>query len=235
MAAMKRAYKTVEAVSIDGGWEIRLDGKPVRSPAGRPLLLPTAGLAQAIAEEWAMQAERVDPTSMPLMRLAATACDRIPAHRNGVIDELMRFAASDLVCYRATGPAPLVQRQVRIWQPLVDWVAVTYDAPLTVTSGLMPCAQPSSTLAALRHALAALDAAELGALGALTGALGSLVIALALKDGRIDADAAFEASQLDETFQIEQWGEDAVATARRAALREDIASTGRYLGLLRGR
>ncbi len=221
------------AAAADGGWEIRLDGKPVRSPAGQPLLLPTAALARAIAEEWAAQAERADPRSMPLMRLAATACDRIPAHRAGVIDELMRFADSDLVCYRATGPAPLVQRQVRIWQPLVDWVAVTYDAPLHVTAGLMPCAQPDSVLAALRRALEALAAAELGGLGVLTGVLGSLVIALALKDGRIDAGQAFEASQLDETFQIEQWGEDAEAAARRAALKSDIADIARFLALLR--
>jgi len=170
---------------------------------------------------------------MPLTRLANSALDRVAPRRTEVLDQVAAYGASDLVCFRAEKPAALVERQATAWQPLVDWAAATLAAPLQVTSGIVPITQPPETLAALRMALEALDDFELGAVGQLTATTGSLVIALALDAGRLTPDEAFAASQLDETFQMEAWGEDDEALARRAALEAEIAAAARFLALHR--
>jgi len=171
---------------------------------------------------------------MPLMQLTSTAIDRVAPQRERIAVDIAAYAATDLVCYRADMPAALIKRQHETWQPLVDWVRSQFDAPLAVIAGVMPQPQPPEALAALRAAVDGLDDMELAALHALTGASGSLVIGLALMKGRIDADQAWAASQLDETYQIEQWGEDAEAAKRRQALLNDIRNAAQFLELLRG-
>jgi chaperone required for assembly of F1-ATPase len=229
---MRRVYKKASAEPADGGWGIALDGRRLRTPGGNPLTLPSAALAEAIAAEWEAQEGAIRPASMPLFRLAATAIDRTAVQRHLVTAEAANYAGTDLVCYRADHPPALIARQEAAWQPLLDWAAGRYDAALNVTSGIVPERQPPATLKAFAAAVAAHDDFRLTALHALTGACGSLVIALALAEGRLDADAAFAASQLDETFQIEAWGEDAEAAKRRRALAADIAASARFLSLL---
>jgi chaperone required for assembly of F1-ATPase len=169
---------------------------------------------------------------MPLTRLAATAIDRTVLKRAEIVAEIANYAATDLVCYRAEHPPALAMRQEAAWQPLIDWAAGRYDAGLTVTAGIVPQPQSPTSLKAFAAAVGAQDDFRLTALQAATAACGSLVIALALLEGRLDAEAAFAASQLEETFQIEAWGEDAEAAARRAALAADIAAAARFLELL---
>lgn len=229
---MKRVYKSVETRPSDGGWGIALDGRPMRTPAKRELVVPSAALASAIAAEWDAQQGEIRPATMPLTRLAATAIDRTAAQRDAVVAEVANYAVTDLVCYRADHPPALAARQLATWQPLIDWATLRYDAGLTVTSGVIPTAQSPASLRAFAAAVAAYDDFHLTALSAATGACGSLVIGLAVIEGRLDADAAFEASQLDETFQIEAWGEDAEAAQRRRALAADIAATSRFAKLL---
>jgi chaperone required for assembly of F1-ATPase len=230
---MKRFYKTAEVAPAPqaSGYVIRLDGKQLATPGKAALVLPTPALAEAIAEEWASQGEELKPAAMPLMRLAATATDRVAAARSEVIEELMRYAGTDLLCYRAEEPEPLVARQAVVWQPLLDWALARFGAELTTVCGLMPQPQPDAALAALRRPLQHLDAMQLTALLVATAAAGSLVIGLALLEGRLSAEEAFAASELDETYQIELWGEDAEATARRAALKEDLLAVERFLKL----
>ena len=230
---MKRLYKEAVAVAVAGGYGIALDGKPLLTPAKRPLVLPAMPLAEAIAAEWQAQGDTVDPLAMPQMRLASIAIDLVMPRREEVLAELGKYAGTDLVCYRAEHPPELVARQHSVWQPLVDWATLRFDAPLAVTAGIVPVAQPPATLDAFAAALAAYDPLLLTALHAATAACGSLVIALALIEGRLDAEAAFAAAQLDESFQIEQWGEDAEQTARRANLRKDIAAIAQLVDLLR--
>ena len=230
---MKRLYKEAVAVAVAGGYGIALDGKPLLTPAKRPLVLPALPLAEAIAAEWQAQGDTVDPLAMPQMRLASIAIDLVMPRREEVLAELGKYAGTDLVCYRAEHPPELVARQHSVWQPLVDWATLRFDAPLAVTAGIVPVAQPPATLHAFAAALAAYDPLRLTALHAATAACGSLVIALALIEGRLDAEAAFAAAQLDESFQIEQWGEDAEQTARRANLRKDIAAIAQLVDLLR--
>ncbi|HEX5453729.1 MAG TPA: ATP12 family protein [Stellaceae bacterium] len=229
---MKRVYKEVATRAAEGGWGIALDGRPMRTPAKNDLVVPSAALAAAIGAEWDAQQDEIRPATMPLTRLAATAIDRTATLRRQVIEEVSNYAGTDLVCYRADHPPALAARQNAVWQPLIDWAVLRYDAALTVTAGVIPTPQPGSVLKALSGAVVALDDFRLTALHSLTGSSGSLVIALAVLEGRLAADEAFAASQLDEMFQIEAWGEDAEAAARRDAVATDIAAAARLLALL---
>lgn len=229
---MKRVYKTVETASVTGGWTVMLDRRLMRTPAKNNMVLPTEPLAAAIAAEWDAQTDEIRPHQMPLTRLAATAIDRTTVQREAVVNEVANYAGTDLVCYRAEHPPALAARQEQAWQPLIDWAMSRYDAALSVTTGIIPTRQSAAALKAFATAVAALDNFRLTGLANLTTACGSLVIALAVMEGRIDPEEAFAASQLDETFQIEAWGEDAEAMQRRAALAEDIRSAARFIELL---
>jgi chaperone required for assembly of F1-ATPase len=229
---MKRVYTTVTTRRIGGGWGVALDGRPMRTPGKNELVLPSEVLAAAIAEEWDAQREEIRPATMPLTRLAATAIDRTAAQRDLVVAETANYADTDLLCYRADHPPALAARQHAVWQPLIDWAGWRYGAALAVTRGILPARQSPATLKAFAAIVAAQDEFHLTALYTLTLTCGSLVIALAIFDGRLDAASAFAASQLDETFQIEAWGEDAEAAARRRNIAADIAATARFIALL---
>lgn len=230
---MKRFYKQAHSVPGPDGHRVALDGKPIRTPGKAELLLPTPGLAEAVAAEWEAQTDEIRPSDMPLMQIAATAIDHVAAQREGVIGEVVRYAETDLLCYRAEEPAALAERQAQLWQPLLDWAAEAFEAPLAVTAGIVPTRQPELALVGVRRAVEGLSDMQLTALASLTSACGSLIVALALLHGRINAAEAFDIAQLDETFQIEQWGEDAEAAKRRALLRRDIDAAERFLSLSR--
>ncbi len=231
---MKRFYKETAVDQGDGGFRVLLDGRPMRTPAKAVLIVPTKALAEAIAEEWCVVPEKVEinPAHLPLTRLAATGLDRVTGQRARVIDDTAKYGASDLLCYRATDPGSLVQRQAAAWQPLLDWAAERYGAPLAVASGTTFVTQPHTTLAALRGAVAAHGDLALSALYNLTHIAGSLVIALAVSEGRLSAADAFATAQLDELFQIERWGADPIATQRHEGIQRDLESGTRFLALL---
>lgn len=231
---MKRVYKAVSTRATGNEWGVSLDGRPLRTPAKRELLVPSEALAAAIAAEWDAQNPDIRPQTMPLTRLAATAIDHTATERDKIVAEVANYAGTDLLCYRADHPPALAARQETVWQPLLDWAAGRYDAGLAVTVGIVPMAQSAASLKVYAGVVGTFDNFRLTALHAATGACGSLVIALALHEGRLDAAAAFAASQLDETFQIEAWGEDAEAARRRAALAADIDATAKFLELLDG-
>ncbi len=229
---MKRFYKSVAVGAAGNGFSILLDGLPVRTPAKSVLELPNRALAEAVAAEWAAQGESIRPTEMHLTQLASTALDRLSPMRDMVIDTVVAYAETDLLCHRASSPIELIRRQQAAWQPLLDWTAVTFDAPLRVTEGVIPVGQPPAAIAALRRAIQGCDNLHLTVLHNATVLLGSVVLGLALLHGRVDAAIAFEASQIDETFQMERWGEDIEAAARRAALRREIEATAHFARLL---
>jgi chaperone required for assembly of F1-ATPase len=233
-AIPRRAYEQVSVASAAAGFAVRLDEKPLKSPGGRPMVLPTAAMGEAIAAEWRAQGVKPDLLQLPMTRIAATALDRISAVRDGVVAELAAYAETELVCHRADEPSELVARQAAVWQPLLDWLAQHYDAPLAATTGVLPKAQPAASLQAIRRALAALDDFHLAGVSVAVAAAGSLVIGLALSAGRLDAAQAFEAAELDATFQIERWGEDEIARQRRAAVRAELETAATFARLLRG-
>jgi len=229
---VKRVYKKVETRLAERGYGVALDGRPMRTPAKRDLVVPSAALAAAIAAEWDAQQDEIRPATMPLTRLAATAIDRTSQQREQTVAQTANYAGTDLVCYRADHQPALAARQQAVWQPLIDWATLRFDAPLTVTAGVIPTRQSPASLKAFTAAVAAHDDFRLTALHTLTAATGSLVIALALIEGRLDAEAAFAASELDESFQIEAWGEDSEAAKRREALTADIAAATQFIELL---
>jgi chaperone required for assembly of F1-ATPase len=230
---VKRLYKQAESVPREGTYGIALDGRPVKTPGKRDLTVPTGALAAAIAEEWNAQEGEVRPTTMPLTRLATTTLDRVATQRKTVVQQTANYAGTDLLCYRAGHPPALAARQQAVWQPLIDWAVLRYDAPLSVTSGVIPKSQATTSLRAFAAAVAGLDDFALTALHLATTACGSLVLGLALLEGRIDAAEAFAASQLDESFQIEAWGEDPEQLERRRALAADIEAAACFISLLR--
>ena len=230
---MKRIYRRAEPVPAAGGHAVALDERLVKTPGRRDLIVPSPALAAAIAVEWEAQQEEIRRETMPLTRLAGATIDRDAAQHGAVVRQIADYAGTDLVCYRATRPLALVARQQEVWQPLLDWATARYAAPLMVISGVIPSSQPPASLAAFTAAVAGYDDFALTALGATTTACGSLVIALALLEGRLDAADAFAASQLDESFQIESWGEDEEHRERRAALDAEITAAARFVALLR--
>jgi chaperone required for assembly of F1-ATPase len=228
----RRFYREAAAMRDGDVWRIALDGKVVKTPARNPLSLPTRALAEAIADEWAAQDTKVKPDTMPLMQLASTALDRVAPDRDRIIAETAGYAATDLVCYRAEGPAELVARQAALWDPLIDWLRERFDVSLQVAVGVMAIPQSDLALAALTRVVAAQDDLRLTALGVMTGSAGSLVIALAVLEGRISPESAADAAQLDELYQAERWGIDPEAEKRRAAQRADLIAARRFLDLL---
>ena len=230
---MKRLYSKAEPVPREHGYGIAIDGRPVKTPGKGDLTVPTGALAAAIAEEWNTQEGEVRPATMPLTRLATTTLDRVATQRKTVVQQTANYAGTDLLCYRAGHPPALAARQQTVWQPLIDWAVLRYDAPLSVTNGVIPKSQTTTSLRAFAAAVTELDDFALTALHLATTACGSLVLGLALLEGRIDAAEAFAASQLDESFQIEAWGEDPEQLERRRALAADIEAAARFVSLLR--
>lgn len=232
MRTVSRFYDRAEAKPAGEGYAVRLDGRTVKTPGRGELVLPTRPLAEALAAEWAAQDEVVKPHSMPMTAIACTAIDVARPQRADLVEAVAAYAETDLVCYWAEAPAALVERQRARWQPLLDWAALAHDARLEVTTGILPAAQPPEALGALRRAVEGFDAMGLAALSCATRAAGSLVIALALAEGELDAAEAFEAAELERTVQIEEWGEEAEARKARAAVRADLEAAERFLALL---
>jgi chaperone required for assembly of F1-ATPase len=228
----RRFYREAAAIADGDVWRIALDGKVVKTPARNPFTLSTKALAEAIAAEWAAQDTKVKPDTMPLMQLASTAIDRVAPDRDRIIAETAGYAATDLVCYRAEGPDELVARQAAQWDPLLDWLRERYDVFLKTATGVMAIPQSDRALAALTRAVAAQDDLRLTALAVMTGASGSLVLSLAVLEGRLSPEAAAEAAQLDEFYQAERWGIDPEAEKRRLAQKADLVAARRFLDLL---
>lgn len=215
--APKRFWQDAHAVAEGGGFAVHLDGRPVRTPAKAPLILPTERLAAHVAAEWQAQETEVRPDTMPATRMANSAIDKVAPQFDAVVEEMARYGGSDLLCYRADGPEELVARQ-RIWDDSLAWLRNRFDVGLVVTAGVIPVPQPEATLNTLRAEVARLSPFELAALHDLVGISGSLVLGLAVAHGHMTGAEAFALSRIDEAFQAESWGADdeaVVAEAKR--------------------
>ncbi len=217
----KRFWTSATVEPEGAGFAVRLDGRAVRTPAKAPLILPTRAMAEDVAAEWAAQGDRIDPETMPATRAANSAIDKLSVQQAEVAAMLAEYGGNDLLCHRAAEPPALVARQAAAWDPLLLWAAEALDAPLAVTTGVMPAAQPAASLARLAAEVAGLDPFRLAAFHDLVTLSGSLVLALAVIRGRIGPEEAWALSRIDEDWQAELWGEDAEAAAagarRRAA------------------
>ena len=233
---MKRFYTDVTTTPADApdSFAVLLDGRSVRTPQKHFLVLPTLALADGIASEWSAQSnETVDVHTMPLTRHACTAIDRIAGQRHMTVAEIANFARSDLLCYRAKSPEILLKRQSEGWQPVLDWLAETLNAPLEITTGIEHVEQPVASIDNIKEYLRGQSDMQLSAQHTLTAGMGSVVLGLAVAHEHLTADQAYELSIIDEMFQTEHWGDDQEWVERRAALKMMIVAAETMLKLLK--
>ena len=231
--APRRFWTEVAVDEVAGGWAVRLDARPVRTPGRAEMVMPARGLAEAVAQEWAAQDSVLRPETMPLTRAVNSAIDRVAPDPAPVVAEIAGYGHSDLLCHRAPGPEGLVRRQAEGWDPLLDWAARELGVRLVPVTGVMPARQPAESLVALHGAVARFDAFGLTALGEAVALSGSAVLGLALAEGRASPAELWEIAQIDEVWQAEQWGEDAEAAATAALRQQAFERAAHMLALLR--
>ena len=229
---MKRFWKAAEAIHEQDGWAIQLDGKPLKTPMRESLLVPTQALGRGIAEEWNSVEERIDPRTMPLTGLANAAIDRVRPNPAAFAAGLAKYAKADLTCYRAERPKELVERQAQSWDPLLGWARRRFDVDFLTTSGIVHIDQTQATVDRLSHALSILDEFHLAGLSPLVTIGGSLVAALAVLDGELSADDAWDAVAIEDRWQLDQWGADPNAEEHLENRRRDFLAAARFLDLL---
>jgi chaperone required for assembly of F1-ATPase len=229
----RRFYKAVSAEPVDGGHAVRLDGRSPKSPGGLPLVLPTLALAELVAGEWAAQKDFILLGAMPATRLAFTAMEKTAGAREGLAEEVARYAGSDALCYFADAPASLAERQARVWGPILDWAEAELGLRLERAAGIVHRTQPAESLERARAHAAELDDFNLIALAHATALFGSAVLALAVQRGRLTGEEAHDLARLDEAFQEELWGIDAEAADRTAGRRAEAAMLGDWFAALR--
>lgn len=229
--SVKRFWKDVSVVPVDNGFGVVLDARPVRTPSKTPLILPTRGLAEWIAGEWDAQEGQLNPLTMPATRTANSAVDKVMPQMAEVAAMLAAYGGSDLLCYRAGAPPDLIAEQARGWDKLLDWAEVRYGARLVQTTGVMPVAQENAALARLTVEVTAQDAFRLAAFHDLVALSGSLILALAVCEGRLDTDTAWGLSRIDEEWQTREWGRDDDAEAAAAIKKSAFAHASRFHAL----
>jgi chaperone required for assembly of F1-ATPase len=227
----KRFWQAATAEACEGGFTVRLDGRAVKTPARRALVLPTLAMAKVIAAEWDAQQGLVKPDTMPATRAANSALDKVAEQFDEVAGLLAAYGETDLLCYRATGPAALVARQADGWDPLLAWCATTLQAPLIATAGVMHIDQPAASVAVLRDLVHGFTPFQLAAVHDLIAISGSLVLALAVTRGRLKVEQAWDLSRIDETWQNEQWGVDDEAAALESLKHHALLEAARFYGL----
>ncbi|MFC5068203.1 ATP12 family chaperone protein [Flaviflagellibacter deserti] len=227
----KRFYEKAEAAEIEGGWGVMLDGRPVRTPAKTILSVPRRELAEELAQEWQAQVEVIDPNRMPLTRLVNSALDGVSRESDAVRAEIVKYAGSDLICYRAEGPDRLVAQQTAAWNPVLDWAHDHLGVRFVVAEGVMFVSQPPEALDAVAREVENLDVLRLSALSTSMTLTGSTLISLALLRGRLSLQESWAAAHVDEDWNIELWGADDEAMERRAARFEEMQAAARLMAL----
>lgn len=218
----KRFYKEAAPSEVEGGYAIHLDGRPVKTPGKALLLLPNEAIAGAAAAEWSAQDKEINPATMPLTRLANTAIDAVAERFGEVADDIVRFAGNDALCYRADDPDSLVETQRRLWDPVVEWAGDLLGGRFVLIEGLIHAEQPQPLLDAFRERIASETPLRLAALHTVTSLTGSALLALAIREAHLEADAVWRAAHVEEDFNIERWGEDAQAAQIRAYKRTEF-------------
>ncbi|WP_439576055.1 ATP12 family chaperone protein [Phreatobacter sp.] len=227
----KRFYRQATAGEGPDGWRLLLDGRPAKTPGRRPFALPTRALGEAVAVEWDELGEVIDPLRMPVTRIVNSIIDGVAPDPGPVADDIVKYAGSDLICYRADGPDGLVARQAATWDPVLAWSREALGARFILSEGVMFVAQPDAAIAAIRAALPS-DPWRIGAMHVATTLTGSALLALALERGHLTAEEAWLAAHVDEDFQISQWGADEEAAGRRAAREREMMAAAKVMACL---
>lgn len=230
----KRFWKDTSLAEAEGGWQVLLDARPVRTPLKSAMVLPTREMADVVAAEWHAQEGVIDPLSMPVTRSANAAIDKVTVQHSEVAAMLAAYAETDLLCHRAEAPKELADQQNKGWNPVLDWAAETYSAPLAVVSGILPADHPDESLAIYARVVAGYRPFSLTALHDLVTLSGSLVLGLSVANGQIEPDTAWRLSRIDEDWQVSQWGEDEDAAEAAEIKRRAFLHAATFLGLAQG-
>ena len=226
----RRFYKEASHREENGRFVLTLDGRPARTPGRQPLAMPTRALAEALAQEWGAQVEDIDPATMPITRITYAAIDAVANEMAGVRADIVKYAGSDLLCYRAGNPQGLVDLQAKHWDPVLDWARQEMSARFILAEGVMFVAQPEPAIAAIQSEVESLtDPLQLAAVHVITTLTGSALLALAVRRGRLSPQEAWAAAHVDEDFQIRHWGEDGEARARRDRRWLDMQAAARII------
>lgn len=229
---MKVFWSDVAIGETDKGLEVTLDGRPVRTPGRKPLILPNAAFARIVADEWRAQTDTVDPLSMPATRLANSAIEKVQPDAAAVADHVASYATTDLLCYRATAPIELIDQQAAAWDPLLDWASQVYGARLAVTQGIMPVEQDPEALSRLRRRLDDVDVYSLAAVHELVTLSGSYILGLAALERHRSVPELWATSRVDESWHIAQWGPDDEDEAMTQRKETAFLTAGRLLECL---
>lgn len=221
-ALMKRFYKDVEVAETEGGFGILLDGRSIKTPGRSPVTLPALRIAEATAAEWRSQKDEIDPVTMPLTRLINSASDGVEGRKTETLNDIISYAGSDLLCYRADSPEELVIRQSNAWDPIILWAKQNYGLIFVLAEGVMPVSQASENDPVLTRELEDLDPLSLAATHLVVNLTGSALLAFSLLRGFRDAPGVWEAAHVDELFNEERWGADREALDARAARYRDF-------------
>ncbi len=233
--AARRFWKAASVTQADVGFGVALDGRPIKTPAKTPLIVPTQALADLIASEWDAQDEKIDPTTMPFTRMTNSAIDKVTHQHAAVADAVAAYGDADLLCYRADHPDDLVARQSAAWDPLLDWASETLGARLMPRSGIMHQAQDERALDVLAKRVHAMDSFTLTGFHDSVALSGSLVIGFAVLAGHQPVDVLWKTSRVDELWQEEQWGEDEEAQEMAAVKARDFSNAAQFLGAIRAK
>ena len=228
----RRFYENVTVAEANDGFIVRLDTHELKTPAKKPLILPTVELAQHVADEWQAQETDIDSYTMPTMRLVSTALDRVADVPDETAQAFAAYGMSDLLCYRAENPDKLVKKQADAWDPILDWAKSRFDMSFEVTQGILPIDQPSDNEARL-ISIAGDDVFRLTGLAHMAATLGSAILAIAVDEAHVDAQGAYELAFLDDLYQIDEWGADAEAVDRLDKIALDIRHASSYLSALK--
>lgn len=228
----RRFYEEVNVTEVNGGFIVRLDAHELKTPAKKPLVMPTVALAQHVADEWRAQETDIDSYSMPTMRLVSTALDRVADVPMETAQAFAAYGMSDLLCYRAENPDKLVKKQADAWDPILDWAKNRFDMSFEVTQGILPINQPADNEGRLL-AIAGTDVFRLTGLAHMAAILGSAILATAADEAHIDAQQAYQLAFLDDLYQIDEWGSDEEAVDRLDKIALDIRHASSYLSALK--
>ena len=230
---MKRFYQAVTTAADSDGWRVLLDGRAIRTPQGRAQVVPTAALADAMAQEWRAQGEEIDPATLKLSDMADYAIDIAGADRAALVSALIGYGETDTLCYRADPDEPLYRRQLEVWEPVLCAFETRENVRLERISGVLHRAQPAATLAHLRVRLDALDPFALAAVNTMAALSASLSVALSALEPNADLDHLWQAASLEELWQAELWGREEMAEERRARRAADFTAAAGFARLAR--
>jgi chaperone required for assembly of F1-ATPase len=231
-APAKRFWKTTSMVKGDSGWMVHLDQRPLKTPAGQPLVLTGEALTRHIHDEWDAQGDHIIPATMPMFRYAVTAVDRVTPQRDQVIDQMLDYTKNEMLCYRTPDQPELAEEQNRHWQPWLDWAQQSFHLTFEVAEGIMPISQPEASVKTAKTILSEMDDFRLAGVFNLISISGSFVVGLAVSEGQLSPQNGYEIAFLEERWQAKQWGSDEDAENRRQRLKQDMIDIGQYLSLL---